>query len=106
MIWTKRPFDFFCATVLTLLVSPILAYFAWKVWRQGDGPIFYLAERMKTPAKSFKLIKFRTMREEKTQDRGVTGSDKNDRITPLGRYLRARHSRRGHHRVEYCGAVS
>ena len=41
-----------------------------------DGrPIFYVAERMKTPTTPFGLIKFRTMRPA-TGDSGVSGGDK------------------------------
>lgn len=53
-----------------------------------DGwPVFYTQERMNTPTRAFQLIKFRTMRIG-GPDSGVSGGDKNTRITWLGGFLR------------------
>jgi len=50
-------------------------------------PIFYPAERMKTPTQSFRLLKFRTMENSDT-DQGVSGGNKAARITKTGAFLR------------------
>jgi len=85
----KRVFDFVCASILLVLLLPVLAYIAARIWQQKDGPIFYLSERMRTPDQGFQLIKFRTMRSaDPSENGGVTGNDKSDRITPLGEKLR------------------
>ena len=85
----KRLFDILLALLLLALLWPvILAISIAILWRDG-GPVFYVAERMKTPDRPFHLIKFRTMTNV-PQDRnaGVTGGDKAHRITPIGAKLR------------------
>lgn len=83
----KRLFDI----GLALLLLPFLAVLGAAVVialviTQGR-PIFYAAERMKTPAQGFRLWKFRTMTVVRA-DAGVSGGDKAARITPVGRVLR------------------
>ncbi|WP_179381252.1 sugar transferase [Jannaschia marina] len=85
----KRLFDVVFSIYLMMFLAPVIAVVTWKVWRQGDGPIFYGSERMQTPTKGFTLWKFRTMSAD-PNDAGVTGGDKSARITPLGRALRRR----------------
>lgn len=85
----KRAFDITLAAIGLILASPILIVVAIAIWRNKDGPIFYVAERMKTPSQPFNLIKFRTMSQApEGQNAGVTGGDKSNRITPIGRTLR------------------
>lgn len=85
----KRAFDILLSLVLLVVTWPIiLAVTIAILWRDG-GPVFYIAERMKTPKQPFDLIKFRTMTNASdVKDLGVTGGDKADRITPIGRKLR------------------
>lgn len=85
----KRAFDIFAALLLLALTWPIiLAITIAIIWRNG-APVFYIAERMKTPQQPFNLIKFRTMENvPDDQNAGVTGGDKASRITPIGRKLR------------------
>ena len=85
----KRAFDIALALILLLLTWPIiLAITIAILWREG-GPVFYVAERMKTPQRPFSLIKFRTMSHvPDDQNAGVTGGDKANRITHIGHKLR------------------
>lgn len=83
----KRLFDLAVALVLTPFVAPLVALVAALIWWREGGPVFHAGERMTTPTRGFTLWKFRTMRPDPT-DSGVTGQDKADRITPLGRVLR------------------
>lgn len=85
----KRVLDVVFATVLLVLLAPVMAVIAWMLWRAQGGPVFYVAERMKSPNESFGLWKFRTMTVVDT-DTGVSGGHKRTRITPLGARLRAR----------------
>lgn len=89
MTFGKRLFDILFSLYLMLFLAPVIAVVTWKVWRQGDGPILYGSERMKTPTEGFTLWKFRTMAPD-PGDSGVTGGHKSARITPLGRQLRRR----------------
>lgn len=85
----KRVFDILIALLGLIILSPVLiAIIIAMMWRDG-GPIFYVAERMKTPSQPFNLIKFRTMSNvPDAQNAGVTGGDKEDRITAIGHKLR------------------
>lgn len=89
MRWVKRPFDLFCASVLAIVLLPLFAWIAWRIKREGDGPVLYISERMKTPTQGFGLFKFRTMAVATgDENSGVTGADKTSRITEYGAYLR------------------
>ena len=61
MTWRKRIFDLFFASLLVVILGPIILYLIWVIWRKQGRPLFYVAERMKTPEQSFGLWKFRTM---------------------------------------------
>ena len=85
----KRAFDLVLAILLLVPTVPIMALIAVLILLRDGGPVFYVAERMKTPDQPFNLIKFRTMSNAPaSQNVGVTGGDKSDRITPLGHSLR------------------
>ena len=89
MTWRKRIFDVFFASLLVLVLGPILlGLLIWLMVKQGR-PIFYVAERMKGVDQSFNLWKLRTMTVVDS-DAGVSGGDKTARITPVGAWLRRR----------------
>jgi len=83
----KRALDIVLALGLSVLLAPLAAIVALLILLCEGRPVFYVAERMKTPDQAFDLWKFRTMRPI-AGDGGVSGGDKNDRISPLGRALR------------------
>lgn len=89
MNWRKRVFDLFFTILLIFILGPVLiGLLVWLYFKQGR-PLFYVAERMKTPDQSFNLWKLRTMTVAEG-DRGVSGADKAARVTPAGAWLRAR----------------
>ncbi|WP_417205892.1 sugar transferase [Antarctobacter sp.] len=79
--------DFLYAVGLTILISPLILYVAFVVWRNDGWPIIYRSERMRSPDRAFLLWKFRTMKRDPS-DSGVTGPSKSARITPTGAWLR------------------
>lgn len=88
MTISKRLFDLIFALILALILCPILIIiFLWILVAEGR-PVFYVAERMKTPSDAFQMIKFRTMRPA-LGDSGASGGHKSERITRSGRFLRA-----------------
>ena len=84
---TKRLMDITLAGLAALLLCPVLIWIALRIWWQGDGPVLYVSQRMKTPERAFGLLKFRTMTAQ-PGDAGVTGPQKAHRITPFGARLR------------------
>ena len=89
MTWRKRIFDLFFASLLVVILGPVLIWLMiWLLIKEGR-PLFYVAERMKTPTTPFNLWKLRTMTVVE-QDQGVSGGNKDARITPTGAWLRAK----------------
>lgn len=83
----KRAFDLFTAAAITPVVVPMILVISLLILIREGRPVFFGGERMKTPTQGFRLWKFRTMKLD-PGDRGVSGGDKSDRITALGRMLR------------------
>ena len=84
----KRIFDFVCAALGLLLLSPVLLIVSAVVKCSSRGPVFFTHERVGKDGRIFRLWKFRSM---------VSGADRmgpeitssgDNRVTPVGRYLR------------------
>lgn len=89
MTWSKRLFDLFFVTLLIVILGPVLLLLcAWLLIKEGR-PLFYVAERMKSPTEPFALWKLRTM-SVVDEDSGVSGGDKSARITKTGAWLRSK----------------
>jgi lipopolysaccharide/colanic/teichoic acid biosynthesis glycosyltransferase len=85
----KRIFDFTIAFLGILILSPFLALIAILIKRDSPGPVFYWGPRIGLHGATFKMLKFRTMYETPESYRGLrVTSREDDRITPLGRWLR------------------
>lgn len=90
--WTdaaKRIFDVLISALGMIVLAPFFVFVALIIRRQGPGPIFYRGPRTGRAGKNFGILKFRTMLEDVKSYTGprVTAKD-DDRITPLGRWLR------------------
>lgn len=85
----KRLLDIVCALLLLIvLAAPFMVLVVIILVLQGR-PIFHVSERMKTPTKSFRLWKLRSMYPAPPGDQDeVTGAYKRGRITPIGRFIR------------------
>ncbi|MCE6969642.1 sugar transferase [Cereibacter sphaeroides] len=83
----KRVLDVTLALLLMLLLAAPFAVLLVVLLAVEGRPLFYVAERMKAPGQPFDLWKLRTMRPA-TQNAGVSGGDKQDRVTRTGRLLR------------------
>jgi len=57
----KRGFDFVCASIMLLLLSPIMFFVALAIKFSSKGPVFYTQERVGEGGRVFKFIKFRSM---------------------------------------------
>ena len=85
----KRLLDLCFAVLLVGLLGPVMLGLLVWLWIKQGRPLFYVAERMKTPDQPFMLWKLRTMTVVDS-DAGVSGGDKAQRITPQGAWLRAK----------------
>lgn len=84
----KRAFDL----VVSLLLLPLLVICAVTLLVlnpfHNQGPLFFVQTRMGRNCKPFKAIKFRSMRPADRVARGADGPLDEERITPLGRFMR------------------
>lgn len=87
MTLSKRLFDLALALTLAVVLAVPFAVLLLVLLLIEGRPLFYVAERMRAPGQPFHLWKLRTMRVVAT-DSGVSGGDKRDRVTRIGRILR------------------
>ncbi|MEM9580074.1 MAG: sugar transferase [Pseudomonadota bacterium] len=83
----KRALDIFGAGVGLLLLSPVIAYLAWRIRREMGSPVIFRQMRPGKGGAPFEMMKFRTMKD-------ATGPDGHplpdaERMTPLGAKLRS-----------------
>ena len=83
----RRAMDLLLAGGLLLLLAPVIGLIAALILLREGRPVFYVAERMKTPEQGFGLIKFRTM-PNGSGDGGVTGGNKGRRLSRFQKLLR------------------
>lgn len=87
MTVSKRFLDLVVASVLAVLLAPVMLVLAIIILAMDGRPVLYISERMKSPTSGFGLVKFRTMRPDPA-DRGASGGDKAARVTKSGAFLR------------------
>src|SRR5690242_17579553 len=80
-----RIFDVVGASILLLLLVPMLVLVALGVVLDSRGPVFYGAERVGRYGRTFRMLKFRKMRVDAEGPRLTTGADA--RFTRFGRLL-------------------
>lgn len=84
----KRFFDFLISLIALIVVSPILLIVTILLFffNKGAG-VFFFQERPGKNNKIFKVVKFKTM----TDERDATGEllPNKDRLTPFGKFVRA-----------------
>ena len=88
----KRVLDLCLGGLVTLLFLPVGLLVALGIKLSSRGRVFFVQERLGLRGKTFKLMKFRTMRMDAEKETGATLSQKNDpRVTRYGRFLRKTH---------------
>lgn len=84
---SKRLFDVLLTSLGLIVLSPLLLLVALLVWVTLGTPILFKQQRPGYGGKPFTIYKFRTMTEERdAQGRLLSDAE---RLTPLGRFLRA-----------------
>ena len=87
----KRVIDIIISLILcipTVIVTLIVAI-ADMIWDRG--PIFYTQERLTQNGKTFRILKFRSMKVDSETDGARLAAKDDDRITKIGKVLRATH---------------
>jgi polysaccharide biosynthesis protein PslA len=85
----KRIFDVAVASVALLFFAPLLIAVAIAIKVTSPGPVLFFQRRYGYRNRSFKIYKFRTMRMDACDVRGVRQTVRGDsRVTAVGRILR------------------
>ncbi|MEJ8734551.1 sugar transferase [Mediterraneibacter sp. ICN-202921] len=84
----KRIFDIIAASILLLLLSPVLLVLSVWIKTDSKGPVFFRQVRVTQYGKTFRIFKFRTMVDHADQI-GTQVTTKGDaRVTKVGKVLR------------------
>jgi sugar transferase (PEP-CTERM system associated) len=85
----KRFFDVVVASMLLLLAMPVMLVTALLIILEDGFPVFYRQERVGLDGRLFKVIKFRSMRNDAESDgKPRWASTNDDRVTRVGRVIR------------------
>ena len=86
--YIKRIFDFLIALVALICLSPLLLVVTiWLHFANKGAGAFFVQERPGKDAKIFKIIKFKTMTDERDSSGELLPDSK--RLTRVGRFVRA-----------------
>ncbi|MDQ2807833.1 MAG: sugar transferase [Chloroflexota bacterium] len=85
----KRAFDLILAACVLLVTAPLLPLIALAIRLDSPGPIFFRQARVGRGGKLFRIVKFRSMRQNAEAMTGAVWAQKDDpRITGVGRFIR------------------
>jgi lipopolysaccharide/colanic/teichoic acid biosynthesis glycosyltransferase len=84
----KRLFDLVASLVALVLLSPLMAFLAWRIKQYDGGPVLYAGRRVGKDGKPFGMYKFRSMVLNADKIGGSSTPDDDPRITPIGKTLR------------------
>ena len=85
--YLKRCFDFWIALIALICLSPFLLVVAIGLALANKGRAFFLQERPGKDGKIFKVIKFRTMTDDRDENGKLLPDE--DRLTGIGRFVRS-----------------
>ena len=89
--WTsqfKRTIDVIAAVLLFSANLPVLLLTALLIKLESPGPIFYVQERVGEKNRPFRLIKFRSMRQDAESNGAVWAAENDPRVTRIGSIIR------------------
>jgi exopolysaccharide biosynthesis polyprenyl glycosylphosphotransferase len=84
----KRGLDLLAAAGLGLAVLPTLPLIVLAIRLDSPGPVLYTQNRVGLGGRVFRIYKFRTMRQDAERHGAVWASERDPRVTRVGRFLR------------------
>jgi len=84
----KRLEDMVLSSILLVLFAPLIVAIAWAVKVSSPGPVLFKQQRHGLGGQPITVWKFRTMRLSPTAEIAKQAAPDDDRITPIGRWLR------------------
>jgi sugar transferase (PEP-CTERM system associated) len=86
--FVKRVLDIILSIFLLILSLPLSLLTALLIKMESPGPVFYLQDRVGEREKTFKVIKFRSMRQDAEKDGAVWAMKDDNRVTRIGDLIR------------------
>lgn len=87
----KRIMDVVISAILLIIMLPFMIIVSIAIKTYDGGPVFYYQDRLTRNGRIFRMIKFRSMRIDSEKDGIMVASKNDDRITPVGKFLRRIH---------------
>ncbi|WP_336972748.1 sugar transferase [Sphingobium aromaticiconvertens] len=85
----KRIFDLAITAPALILLAPLMLIVAIAIKLESPGPVFFLQDRVGRGNRLFKIMKFRSMRDDLTDHSGAISASRDDlRITKVGAIIR------------------
>jgi sugar transferase (PEP-CTERM system associated) len=89
-ILVRRGLSFVISLVGLILALPLLPLIVLAIRLDSEGPVFYTQDRVGKRGRTFKVVKFRTMRQDAEAISGPKWAGDNDpRVTRVGKFLRS-----------------
>jgi sugar transferase (PEP-CTERM system associated) len=89
-LFVRRILSVIISLVGLILALPLIPLIVLAILLDSRGPVFYTQARVGKAGRVFKVVKFRTMRQDAEAANGPQWADDNDpRITRVGRFLRS-----------------
>lgn len=85
--YIKRPQDFLCALLASVVLSPVMLVTALLVRKKLGSPVLFTQDRPGKDGKIFKLYKFRSMTSQRDKDGNLLPDEV--RLTGFGKKLRS-----------------
>ena len=90
-ILVKRIVDIIISAIMIICTSWLMAIIAIAIKIGDGGKVFYKQKRLTINGKEFDIIKFRSMRQDAERSGPQLATKHDERITPVGKVLRASH---------------
>ncbi len=85
----KRAMDLVLAAAALIVLAPLMGALALAIKLTTGGPVLYRQTRTGLGGRTFRMLKFRSMRSDAERETGPVWAARGDaRCTPLGRFLR------------------
>lgn len=89
---SKRIFDVVVASLLLLVMWPVMLLVAAAIWLESGRPILYQQTRVGENGQWFDILKFRSMRVDAEKDgQAIWCTQNDDRRTRVGEFIRTTH---------------
>ena len=90
-LFVKRGFDLAASMLLIIIFSPLLLIISAAVKLSSPGPVFFRQVRITRFGKEFRIFKFRSMVVDADKIGPLVTTDRDSRITGVGRFIRKTH---------------